>query len=69
MGSMIKAFFVVTVVLLVGYYVSLGVLAVKALNAFEEDCKGSVGYCLGKATKSFEQGLKEAEQEFEQGAQ
>lgn len=56
---MVKGIFVVTVVLMVVYYVSLGVVAFKAIDALDKECKGSIAYCLGKAKKSFDEGANE----------
>lgn len=58
-STMIKGIFVVTIVLLVVYYVSLGVVAFKAIDALDKECKGSIAYCLGKAKKSFDEGANE----------
>lgn len=58
-SGMVKAIFVVTIVLMIGYYVSLGFVAFKAIDTLEKECKGSLAYCLGKAKKSFEEGANE----------
>lgn len=58
-STMVKGIFVVTVVLIVVYYVSLGVVAFKAIDALDKECKGSIAYCLGKAKKSFDEGANE----------
>lgn len=58
-STMVKGIFVVTIVLMVVYYVSLGVVAFKAIDALDKECKGSIAYCLGKAKKSFDEGANE----------
>ena len=56
---MVKAIFVATIVLMIAYYVSLGFVAFKAIDALDKECKGSIAYCLGKAKKSFDEGANE----------
>ncbi len=58
-STMVKGIFVATIILMVVYYVSLGFVAFKAVDALEKECKGSIAYCLGKAKKSFDEGANE----------
>lgn len=58
-STMVKGIFVVTIVLMIAYYVSLGFVAFKAIDALDKECKGSIAYCLGKAKKSFDEGANE----------
>lgn len=57
--SIISVLFVVTFVAIIAYWVSLGLLAFKAVDALDKECKGSIAYCLGKAKKAFDEGANE----------
>lgn len=57
--SIISVLFVVTGILIVAYYLTLGVAAFKAIDVLEKECKGSIAYCLGKAKKQFDEGANE----------
>ena len=58
-STMVKGIFVVTFILIIAYYFTLGFAAFKAVDALDKECKGSIAYCLGKAKKAFDEGANE----------
>ena len=60
--SMAQAIIVIAFILIDAYYLAIGITAYKAVEVFNDKCKGSIAFCAGKISKEFEEGFKEGVQ-------
>lgn len=57
-NTMFFIIFGVALILTFGQFILMGYVAYKTMDIVNNDCKGSVAYCLGKAKKQYEEGSK-----------